>query len=217
MYTLTYSAASAGQSLTISFTQTSGGGSLVDLLAATLQTSNTPSACSLTPIDASASTAAAPVSCSMSIAATLNSGGLTLANDSAATVTGSPPVLGGAPIIVPFSFTTIVRDHRGSTNGWLLEASSAGITNNTTTYPLTFTSAGSGSSCMNGTCSPTTFTAIDPLTTTPQIFEQVGSTNHTTVIEGDYTLVTNGNCTFPADAPVGTYTGVITISLLNSF
>ena len=171
--------------------------------------------CSITtPLDASAGSA----SCDMGIAATVNPGVLTLANDANATVPASPFTLTGSALTVNFNFASIVRDHRGSTAGWALEAASTGLHNGTTTIPLTLTAdtfGGGGSSCTNGTCTPTSFTSIG-LTTTPARFLQAGN-GTSIIVDGDYTNETYGYCTIPAGSPAGSYTGTITITLLSTF
>jgi hypothetical protein len=165
-----------------------------------------------TPLDASASSA----SCDMAIAAQVSAGVLTLANDAAAVVTGTPFTLTGAPIVAPFVFTSVVKDHRGSTAGWVLSAASAGVVNGTTTIPVNFTAKDPASTCVNGTCASTTFTAIT-LTTTATRFLTTGNASYTIVVDGDYTNKTDGTFTIPAGSPAGAYTGIITITLSNTF
>jgi hypothetical protein len=158
-------------------------------------------------------------SCDMSIAADLGTGSLTLANDAAVAVTGSPFTLTGAPITAPFSFTSVVKDHLRTTAGWQLQANllAGGLTDGTThinQVDLTNTSV----SCVNGNGScvfnpPTPFTLQAGLGA--QTFESAG--NGSTVVEGDYTNDTTGTFTFPASANPGHYTGTVTITLLNSF
>jgi hypothetical protein len=165
-----------------------------------------------TPLDASAGSA----NCDMSITAQVNPGVLTLANDATAVVTGTPFTLTGIPIVPNFAFTSIVKDHRGSTAGWALEAASAGITHATTTLALSLTAKdGPGTSCTNGTCTSATFTPIT-LSTTATRFLQAGN-GTTTVVDGEYTNKTDGQFTIPPGAPSGSYTGTITITLLNTF
>ncbi len=165
-----------------------------------------------TPLDASAGSA----TCDMSITASVSPGVLTLANDAAAAVTGTPFTLAGSAIIAPFTFTSLVKDHRGSTTGWALEANSAGIINGTTTLPLSLTAKDAASTCINGTCSAVTFSAIT-LTTTATRFTQAGNAGHTIVVDGDYSNKTDGAFTIPTGSPAGTYAGTITITLLNTF
>jgi hypothetical protein len=165
-----------------------------------------------TPLDASAGSA----SCDMTIAAQVNAGILTLANDAAVVVTGTPFTLTGAPIVAPFVFTSLVKDHRGSTAGWVLSASSAGVANGSTVLPINFTAKDPASTCTNGTCASTTFTAIT-LTTTPARFLTTSNAGHTVVVDGDYNNKTDGTFTIPAGSPAGSYTGIITITLSNTF
>ena len=165
-----------------------------------------------TPLDASAGSA----SCDMSITAQVNPGVLTLTNDAAAVVLGTPFTLTGSPLLAPFTFTSLVKDHRGLALGWVLSAASAGITNGGTTLPLSLTAKDAASSCTNGTCPPTTFIPIT-LTTTPQRFLTTGNAGHTIVVDGDYTNKTDGAFTIPTGSPSGTYSGIITITLLNTF
>ncbi len=166
-----------------------------------------------TPLDATGGSA----SCDMSITAQVNPGVLTLANDAAANVPGTPFTLNGAAIPATFTFNSIVRDHRGSTAGWALLAASAGLKNGTTTIPLNLVAADPASTCINGTCPPTTFTAVAPLTTTATTFLTAGNAAHTIIVDGDYTNRTDGTFTIPTGSPAGTYTGVITITLSNVY
>jgi hypothetical protein len=165
------------------------------------------------PIDASNGAGA---SCDMSMTTDLNNGSLTLANDSSVTVTGNPFTRTGAPITAPFSFTSIVKDHRGTTAGWRLQAnlSAGGLTDGTTHIDLNLTNT--DVSCINGSCAhnaPTPITLLGGLG--PQTFMSAG--DGTTTIEGDYTNNSSGTFTFPASATAGHYTGTITITLLNTF
>ena len=166
-----------------------------------------------TPLDASTTAA----SCDMSVTARVNPGVLTLANDAAVTVPGSPFTLSGADISATISFTSIVKDHRGSTSGWALSASSAGLVNGSLTIPINLTSEADTSSCTNGTCPSTTFIALSPIPTTPATFLHAGNTGHTVVVDGDYTNHTNGTFSIPAGSPSGSYTGTVTITLSNAF
>ena len=187
------------------------------LILAALAFSSSPAfaaACNpATPLDASGGSA----SCDMSITAQVNPGVLTLSNDAAATVVGTPFTLTGAAISTTFSFTSLVKDHRGSTAGWSLSATSAGIKNGTTTIPVNLTAKDAASTCTNGTCPATTFTAVTPLTTTAQVFLTAGAATGGPVVDGDYSNKTDGTFTIPAGSPAGTYTGTITITLANVF
>lgn len=158
-----------------------------------------------------------PVSCDMLIGAQINGGLLELENDSAARVAGSPFTLAGASITAVFSFTSVVDDHRGNTNGWRLLASSAGISNGTTILPLSLMSLDTSSACVVGTCSPPNFTPITPLTTTPTSFLSTGNATHTIIVDGDYSNKINGQFMIPPGAPSGSYTGIITIALSNTY
>ncbi len=156
--------------------------------------------------------------CDMSINAQVNPGVLTLANDAAATVPGTPFTLTGAAITANFSFTSVVKDHRGSTAGWALSAQSAGIKNGTTTLPLSLTSEDVTSSCTNGSRPATTFTALSPVpSASSSIFLTAGNASGTVVVDGDYTNKTNGQFTITAGSPAGAYAGSITITLANVF
>ncbi|MBA2677755.1 MAG: hypothetical protein H0U76_05095 [Ktedonobacteraceae bacterium] len=187
------------------------------LALATLTLSVTPAfaaACNpATPLDASGDSA----SCDMSISALVNPGVLTLTNDAAAIVSGGPFTLAGAAIGVSFSFISLVKDHRGSTADWSLSAASAGLINESTTIPLNLTAKDAASTCTNGTCPATTFTALTSLTTTPQVLLTVGVATGGPVLDGDYSNKTNGTFIIPAGSPSGTYSGTITITLANVF
>lgn len=156
-------------------------------------------------------------SCDMGGLAQINAGALTLANDTDATVPGSPFTLTGTPVLANFSVSNIARDHRGSTNGWAEEASSNGLVGPLSTLPLNLTSLDPSSSCTSGTCPPVTFTPVTPLTATPARFLAAGNAGHTIVVDGDYTNKVNGTFTIPAGSASGVYTAVVTITLLNSF
>ncbi|HEY1354058.1 MAG TPA: hypothetical protein VGF67_30985 [Ktedonobacteraceae bacterium] len=156
-------------------------------------------------------------SCDMGVLAQINAGVLTLANDTDATVPGSPFTLSGTPVLATFSFSNFVRDHRGSADGWAEQAASSGLVGPLATLPLNLTSLDPSSSCTSGTCPPPTFTPVTPLTPVPARFLAAGNVLHTIVVDGDYTSKINGNFTIPAGAASGVYSGVVTITLLNSF
>lgn len=156
-------------------------------------------------------------SCDMGVLAQINAGVLTLANDTDATVPGSPFTLTGVPVLATFSFNNFVRDHRGSTDGWAVEAASTGLVGSLSTLPLNLVSLDPSSSCVSGTCPPVTFTPVTPLTAVPARFIAAGNVLHTIVVDGDYTSKINGNFTIPSGAASGVYTAVVTITLLNSF
>ncbi len=165
-----------------------------------------------TPLDASGGSA----SCTMAITAQVNPGVLTLANDAAAVVAGTPFTLAGTAILATFTFTSVVDDHRGLSLGWVLSAASAGIINGSTTLPLSFTALDAASSCSNGTCATATFIPIT-LTTTTARFLTTSNAGHTIVVDGNYTNKIDGAFTIPTGSPSGTYAGSITITLLNTF
>jgi hypothetical protein len=157
------------------------------------------------------------VSCDMGVLAQINAGVLTLANDTDAVVPGSPFTLSGTPVLATFSFSNFVRDHRGSVDGWAEQAASSGLVGPLATLPINLTSLDPSSSCVSGTCPPVIFTPVTPLTPVPARFLAAGNVLHTIVVDGDYTNKVNGNFTIPAGAASGVYTGVVTITLLNSF
>jgi len=121
-----------------------------------------------------------------------------------------------------FSFPTTVFDLRNSSAGWRLEAASAGLTqsfnSSTPTIPLTFTSS-------TVTCTPTnrqenacvtpTFHPIT-LSTTPQYFLTTGPLTSGNTISGTFNITTHGTFSFADTDPTGTYTGTITIKLMNA-
>ncbi|HTK10250.1 MAG TPA: hypothetical protein VL485_23980 [Ktedonobacteraceae bacterium] len=155
-------------------------------------------------------------SCDMSIQAQVTSGVYTFSADSSATVPDSPFTLSGTPILANFHFSGIIRDHRGNTNGGRGLASSSGITNGSTTLPLSITSVGA-LSCTNGTCAPPTFIPVIPLTTTPQTFVTGGNAAHTIIVDGDYTGTFDGQFTIPPGSPSGVYSGIIMLTLTNIY
>jgi hypothetical protein len=163
-------------------------------------------------LDASDGSAA----CDMAITVQVNPGVLTLTNDAAAVVNGTPFTLAGTPLVAPFTFTSLVRDHRGVGLGWVLSAASAGISNAGTTLPLSLTARDAGSTCSGGPCPTPAFIPVT-LTTTPTRFMTAGNATHTTIIDGDYSNKIDGAFTIPTGSPSGTYSGIITITLLNSF
>jgi hypothetical protein len=165
-----------------------------------------------TPLDASVSSAA----CDMSITAQVNPGVLTLTNDAAAVVNGTPFTLVGIPLVATFTFTSLVKDHRGVGLGWVLSAASAGISNAGTTLPLSLTAKDAGSTCVDGPCLAAVFIPVT-LTATPSRFLTTSNITHTTIIDGDYSNKIDGAFTIPTGSPSGTYSGIITITLLNSF
>ncbi len=187
-------------------------GALAVTLLATQSTHAFAAACARnTPLSAGAGSA----TCGMSITiVVVNRGKLISTNTAVAP--GIPITSPGSSIVSPFTFTTVTKDHRGLALGWVLSAASAGIVNGMTTLPLSLTGKDIASSCTNGTCPPTTFTPII-LTTTTARFLTVGDTSHTLATDGDYSNKTDGTFTVPADSPLGIYTGIISITLLNTF
>ncbi len=144
--------------------------------------------------------------------------GFSLAFTSAATATTTDVVHGTNS----FSFPTTVFDLRNSGAGWRLEAASAGLTLHingmTTTIPLAFTSS-------TATCTPTTgqeSTCVTPtfhpitLSSTPQSFLTTGPLPPGNVISGTFHITTYGTFPFTGANPAGTYTGSITITLVNA-
>lgn len=167
------------------------------------------------PIDASTGVGA---SCNMSIDAQLNPGSITLTTDPTITVTGNPFTLTGEPITAPISFTSLVSDHRGTTDGWQLQASlsAGGITDGTTHIDLNLTNV--SVSCVNGSCVSNAPNV--PLTLIGGLGGQtyLSAGDHgTTTVTGDYTIHTSGNFVFPATASPGHYHGTFTTTLLNTF
>ena|SRR5450631_934209 len=175
--------------------------------------------CTGSTLDASGGSA----TCDMTVNATVSPGVLTLANDAAAVVTGTPFTLTGAAQTPSITFTSVVKDHRGLKTGWALEANSVGLTlSGATTLVLKLTGEAATSSCTNGTCPALTlpantagvFTTPITLTATPAKFVQAGTS---VVDDGDYTNNTVGSITIPQGASSGAYSGTITITLLNAF
>ena len=181
--------------------------------------------CSLTtPITVPDTPAGASNDCTMAIAETVNSGGLTLANDATATVTPTNITLNGRSNSATFSFTSIVADYRGSTAGWRLETAVTGETltppgGTATSVTPGAISLDSGTSvCTSGTCTVTpVFTPVTTLGGTATTFWTAGGTGNTTVVNGTYTLTTNGTINLPADAASGTYQYTLTNTLVNTF
>ena len=181
--------------------------------------------CSLTtPITVPDTPPGASNDCTMTITETVASGGLTLANDATATVTPTNIVLNGANHTATFSFTSIVADYRGSTAGWRLETALTGETLTPpggTAAPVTpgSVSLDTGTpACASGTCTVTpAFTAVPALSATPAPFWIAGGAGNTTVVDGAYTLTTNGTINLAAGSPSGTYTFTLTNTLVNTY
>jgi hypothetical protein len=175
-----------------------------------------------TPLDATTSLIAAPVNCTMTVGFSLGAGALTLRNSPTAAVTGGPFTPSGADLSGAFSFTSLVSDHRGSAAGWMLSASSPGLSNGTTTIPLALTAedTAAGKSSCTGACVATIMTPIimgpgPGGSTGVQTFLTSG--NGTTIIDGDYTNVTDGTFLIPAGSSSGDYSATVTIALTNAF
>lgn len=136
---------------------------------------------------------------------------------SAASVSTQPNVtvnVGGST--ANYGFGSTILDLRNTQDGWQLQASSAGLLNGSSVVPLRITGATSTCTASSGgnTCVSTTATPIT-LTTTPTTFLATGNPTHP--ISGTFNISTTGSYTFPSDAPTGTYSGIITISLVNTF
>ena len=129
-----------------------------------------------------------------------------------------------------FNFAATVTDVRNTNEGWQLQASSPGLTNNTVTHtgyfiPLTIGTTGSTAvctptignvlptDCPAATVTPTllTSTAATFVTETP---DGAGNVNP---ISGVFALTIDGTYPTTVGTYPGTYSGAITLSLLNTF
>lgn len=175
-----------------------------------------------TAFDATAGSA----SCDMTLTSFLPSGDLDFENDAAATM----PVGGSGVGSNNYSFHTNVSDDRGTAAGWHLDAApviAAGrsglqspLNTAATDIPLSLTSTGgptfalhSGDFC-SGLLTNTTGGSL-VLTTAPKTFVTFAPTNASTS-RCLANLTTNGEYTIAPSAPSGTYTGTITITLVNT-
>ena len=161
--------------------------------------------------------AGASASCLMGITANFGSGFLAFTNDSVATTTAAVSGTNN------FSFATNVVDLRNINAGWRLEAASAGLTNSSngisSTVPLAFTSSTTTCTPTGGLGADCTGTAFHPITlsSSSQYFLSTGPVPGGSIISATYNATTNGTYTFAGSEPAGTYTGDITISLVNAF
>jgi hypothetical protein len=162
------------------------------------------------PIDASGGSA----SCDMNVSVEIGTGNLTLANDTSAAVPGSPFTPSGVSTSATFNFNSLVKDHRGSTAGWSLQAASVGIPYDAGSHMLLSLTSATFSCGVGQVCPAPTFTPIT-LSSTSTTFLAAG--NGTTVIDGDYTNTINGTFTIPPGIAIGSYTGTVTMTLLNVF
>ena len=123
-----------------------------------------------------------------------------------------------------------MTDVRNTNEGWQLQASSPGLTNNTVTHtgyyiPLTIGTSGSSAVCTptTGNVSPTDCpdATVAPLllTSAPATFvtEMPDGTGHVNPISGVFALAIDGTYPTTVGTYPGTYTGAITLSLLNTF
>ncbi len=170
-----------------------------------------------TTFDATAGSA----SCDMTTSITVNSGTLTLAND--ASTTAGAVTLNGTTQNSNFTFANYVNDDRVSTAGWELEASSAnsGIqaTVGGTTYTLPVALDSFTSTCTAGTCvAPALVTAggTGNLNATSTDFIQAGDNTGTTLVTGHYVNTITGHVQVTPSDPAATYTGTITLTLVNA-
>ncbi len=140
--------------------------------------------------------------------------------------TAVPPSipLTGVDQTIHFKFASNVIDHRGSAAGWRLQATSTGLQlHSGTPLPLNLTGLDptAGNSSCTGLCVPTvnqlTVNPLSPIPISgnPGTFISTGTTSSTT--GGNYLLMTDGNFILPGNAVSGTYTGVITVILVNGF
>jgi hypothetical protein len=172
-----------------------------------------------------------PTACDLAITPNGNplaESGLTFFS-SAATFTNAAIAVGDNP----FSFGVTVADVRNNTNGWRLEASSAGLDAGSTTHlPLALTSdliTSTGGNCVvtSGAsgltdCPNPTFTALAPVpavghdapffTETPDSTDSVANP-----ISGTVALTINGTFNVPVGTPAGAYTGAITLTIMDTF
>ena len=173
-------------------------------------------------VDATMSSA----SCDMLLTSYFPASDLVFGNDAAATM----PVGGSSVGVNNYFFHTNVSDDRGIAAGWHLDAASviaAGrsglqspLNTAATDIPLSLTATGGTISALHpgGLCSglltDTTGGSL-PLTTAPKTFVTFAPTAASTS-RCLASLTTNGQYTIASGAPAGTYTGTITITLVNT-
>jgi hypothetical protein len=161
--------------------------------------------------------AGASASCLMGVSSNFGSGFLAFTNDTNATT--STAVTGTNA----FTFGTTIVDLRNTNAGWRLEAASPGLTNTaggiSSTIPINFTTS-------TTTCIPTDGDAADcviptshAITLSPasQYYLSTGPIAGGSIISATFNATTNATYTFTGTEPAGTYTGDITIALVNAF
>lgn len=170
--------------------------------------------------------ASGSASCDMLLSTNYPALDLMFDNDAAATM----PLGNSSNGLNNYHFHTNVSDDRGTNAGWHLDAASVNAAGRSglesplntpaTDVPLFITSTGgtisplhSGGSC-NGIPADTTRGSLQ-LTTLPQTFSTFTPTDATTS-RCLASLTTNGQYTIGSSAPAGTYTGTITITLVNT-
>lgn len=144
--------------------------------------------------------------CTMGVTANINPGTLSFNNTASVSVSTT---YNNTAQSLPFSFTNVVTDNRGTTDGWKLQASLTGLTGLT----LSLDSLDAASGCVGVNCQSLTFTPVPNLGANTTFLK----TNGTAVLEaGVYTNVIDGNVHVPGGTASGAYTGTVTITLVNS-
>jgi hypothetical protein len=127
-----------------------------------------------------------------------------------------------------FTFGAIVTDVRETQEGWQLQALSAGLStpgHATIFIPLTVGTTGSTATCDAATPTPVvtgstcpapavTSTLLNGTTPTTFVTETADGTNP---LSGTATIGVTGTYTIPVGTYPGAYSGVVTLSLLNTF
>jgi hypothetical protein len=130
--------------------------------------------------------------------------------------TATVTVANVVPGLNTFQFTTTVIDDRSTPPGWQVQALSPGLQIGGTGTALAMSIGDAGSTCNLATVGPCAdFTATPTtLTGSAQTFAAEAETGPD--VAGTYTLTIDGSFTLPDDAPVGAYTGTITLSILGT-
>lgn len=141
--------------------------------------------------------------CDMSVTADITPGTLSFNNTASVSVSGT---FSNAAQSLPFTFTNVVTDDRGGTDGWKLQAALSGLTG------LTLSLDSDSTTCVGVNCAGTTFTAVPNLTANTTFLK----TNGAALENGVYTSTIGGNVNVPGGTASGTYTGTVTITLVNT-
>jgi len=152
--------------------------------------------------------------CALTLTATSTGGNLTFSTDSGSVTAGTYVP---ATYSSPFTFGSSLTDDRSGSGAWTLQASSTGLAGpGSSIIEPSFdssTATGTAITGSGGSCATTTSAPAITLSGTPQTYLSAAAS--TPPVNCTYAISTSGTVNFVGHA-AGTYTGIVTITLLNA-